>query len=184
MAALNLSSSLQGLFAAMSQRERRMVATALVAVVAFSVFMVSHGFSTSAARIRGRTAQKLRILGEAQVLAAGYGEARAKQEALERELAASNVKLISYLEERATQRGLELPTITPRPDVTLEGTKIQESAVELTLTDVKLNRLVEFLEAIEAGPGVVKVKFLRLEPRAKTETVTAWLTVATYHLKG
>ena len=65
----------------------------------------------------------------------------------------------------------------------VEGSKIVESAVELTLTDVKLNRLVDFLTAVEAGPGIVKVKYLRLEPRPAQETVTAWLTVATYKLK-
>jgi general secretion pathway protein M len=53
----------------------------------------------------------------------------------------------------------------------------------VTLTDVKLNRLVDFLQAVEAGPGIVKVKYLRLEPRPAQETVTAWLTVATYKLK-
>jgi general secretion pathway protein M len=44
--------------------------------------------------------------------------------------------------------------------------------------------LVEFLQAIENGPGVVKVKYLRLEPRPQNETITAWLTIATYRLKN
>ena len=45
-------------------------------------------------------------------------------------------------------------------------------------------RLTDFLAGVEAGPGVVKVKYLRLEPRVKDETVTAYVTVATYHLKN
>ena len=37
---------------------------------------------------------------------------------------------------------------------------------------------------VEAGPGLVRVKYLRIEPRLKDETLTAWVTVATYHLKN
>ncbi len=90
---------------------------------------------------------------------------------------------MSYIEERANQKGIELPSINPKADVPV-GDKIVESSVELTLTDQKLNRLVEFLQALEAGPGIVKVKYLRLEPRVQNETITAWLTVATYHVKN
>ena len=126
---------------------------------------------------------KLVKLEEVQALAAGYRDRTATQEALERQLQASNVRLISYLEEKSKKAGLELPSFNPKPEVPLEGSRILESAVELTLTDVKLNRLVEFLTALEAGPGIVRVKNLRLEPRIQNETVTAWLTVATYHLK-
>jgi general secretion pathway protein M len=184
MALSNLLSSAQTSFGTLSQRERRMVLAAGATVVLFTVFMVSHAFSSSADRIRNRTEQKLRQLQEVQELAAGYGDARAAQDELERQLATADVRLISYLEERATQKGLVLPSINPKADVPLEGTKIIESAVELTLTDVKLNRLIEFLQSVEAGPGIVKVKYLRLEPRPKSETITAWLTVATYHLKS
>lgn len=184
MAELSQLQTLQNTFATLSVRERRLVAIAGVAVTAFIVFIVMLSFSNKADAIRARTVTKLHKLDEVQQLAAGYREARATQDATERQLASSNVRLISYLEERATQRGLELPTINPRADVTIEGTKIVESGVELTLTDVKLNRLIDFMQAIEAGPGIVKLKYLRLEPRVQNESVTAWLTVATYHLKN
>ena len=88
------------------------------------------------------------------------------------------------LQTLAKKKGVELPTINPKADVALEGTKIVESSVEVTLTDVKLNRLLEFLQAVEGGPGVVKVKYMRLEPRVSNESITAWLQIATYHLKN
>lgn len=175
--------SLASSFSTLTQRERRMVVGAALAVTAFVVFMILFGFGSKADAIRRRTQDKLARLEEVQALAAGYGEQKAAQEALERQLQASNVRLISYLEEKAKKAGLELPSFNPRPDVPLEGSKILESAVELTLTDVKLNRLVDFLTAVEAGPGLVKVKHLRLEPRIQNESVTAWLTVVTYHTK-
>ncbi len=53
----------------------------------------------------------------------------------------------------------------------------------LTLTDITVNRLVDFFSAVERGPGVVKVKLLRLEPRTSNQTLTVWATIATYRLK-
>jgi len=178
-----LTTTLQTTFATLSVRERRMVAAAGTAVVAFIIFMVLFSFSNKADAIRNRTRTKAEQLAQVEQLAAGYRVQKAKQDAAERELMASNVRLISYLEEKATRAGLDLPTINPKADVPLDGTKIVESAMELTLTDVTLGRLVEFLTSVEAGPGIVKVKYLRIEPRVQNETVTAWVTVATYKLK-
>lgn len=176
--------TLQTSLSTLSARERRMVTVAAVALGVFLLFVVTFTFGSKAESIRKRTAQKIVQLEEVRTVAGGYGQARAAQEAMERQLAASNVRLISYLEEKAQKTGLELPTINPRADVALEGTKIVESAVEVTLTDVKLNRLVEFLTLVEAGPGIVKVRYMRLEPRVPNETITAWLTISTYHLKN
>lgn len=170
-------------FSALSAREKRMVVGAGLAVGVFIVLMVMLSFSNKAHSISDRTSKKITQLEEVQTLAAGYREAKARQDATEAQLRTSNVRLISYLEEKARPAGIELPSINPRPDVPLEGSKILESAVEVTLTDVKLDRLLEFLASVEAGPGVVKIKYLRLEPRPAQETVTAWLNVATYKLK-
>lgn len=179
----DLQQTLQTSFAALSSREKRMVGGAGLAVAVFVVFMVVFTFGNKADAIRRRTTEKIARLEEVQTLAAGYREAKGKQDALENQLRASNVRLASYLEEKAKPAGLELPSINPKADIPLEGSKIVESSVEVTLTDVKLNRLLDFLAAVEAGPGIVKVKYLRLEPRPAQETVTAWLTVATYKLK-
>lgn len=179
----DLQATVQTSFAALSSREKRMVGGAAAAVLLFVVFMVSWSFSSKADSIRRRTAEKIISLEEVQTLASGYRDAKAKQDALEGQLRASNVRLVSYLEEKAKPAGIELPSINPKADVPLEGSKIVESAVEVTLTDVRLDRLIDFLQKVEAGPGIVKVKYLRLEPRPAQETVTAWLTVTTYKLK-
>jgi general secretion pathway protein M len=178
-----LRGQLASSFSTLSLRERRLVVVAVAALLGFALFMLLFSFSSKADAIRRRTQEKIVKLEEVQALAAGYRDQKNAQEALERQLQASNVRLISYLEEKSKKAGLELPSFNPRADVALENSHIQESAVELTLTDVKLNRLVDFLTALEAGPGLVKVKYLRLEPRTQNESVTAWLTVSTYHLK-
>ena len=132
----------------------------------------------------GRELTALEIQAEYMNRAIRYRDAKGLQEAMEGRLAASNVRLISYLEEKGNKAGLSIPSINPKADVVLDGEKIVESAAEFTLTDIPLNRLVDFLAAVEAGPGVVKVKYLRMEPHLKDETLTAWVVVATYHLKN
>lgn len=179
-----LLAQLQASFATLSSREQRMIAAAGIAVACFVVFLVTWNFSNSAEGIRKRTQQKIARLEEVQDLAATYREAKGVQEAMEQRLAASNVRLISYLEDKGNKAGLSIASINPKAEVALEGDKIMESAAEFTLTDVPLNRLVDFLASVEQGPGVVKVKYLRIEPRLKEETLTAWVTVATYHLKN
>ncbi len=174
----------QSSFATLSAREKRLVIGAAIAVACFSLFLMMHSFSAKADAIRERTAQKLRKLDDVQTLALGFRESEAKRLAVESQLKSSNIRLITFLEERATKASIELPSINPKTDVPLEGDKIIESAVELTLTDVKLGRLLDFLASVEAVPGgLVKVKYMRLEPRPASETLSAWLTIATYHAK-
>lgn len=179
-----LTNNLQNSFATLSARERRLVMIGAAAFGLFVVFLVTWSFSSTANQIRKRTASKLVQLEQVQELAGTYRDAKGVQDAFEQQLSASNVRLISYLEEKGNKAGLSIPSINPKADVTLEGEKIVESAAEFTLTDISLTRLVDFLGAVEAGPGVVKVKYLRIEPRVKDETLTAWITVATYHLKN
>lgn len=180
----DLVSNLQASFSTLSKREQRMVAFGGIAAGIFLVFMVTFSFGQKADSIRRTTELKTRKLEDVLTLASGYRETKSRQDALEAQLAASNVKLISYMEDKAKAAGIELPTINPRPDVALDGTKIVESSVEVTLTDVKLNLLLDFLSALEAGPGIVKIKYMRLEPHATAENLTAFVTIATYHTKG
>lgn len=170
-------------FDRLSGRERRLVSLAGGAVALFVVFLVFLSFSSSAAAYRRRTADKQLKLQKIQGLAGTYRDAQQAREQAEAQLSNSNVRLITYVEERARNAGLEVPTMTPKADVPLGDGRIVESALELTFTDVDLRRLTDFLGAVERGPGVVKVKFLRLEPRPSGDMVTAWTTVATYRLK-
>jgi len=170
-------------FERLSSRERRMVLATGGAVVAFVVFIILLSFSNSANSYRKRTEQKLSKLREVQTLAASYRQATQERQAMEQQLASNNVRLISYIEDKATRAGLTVPNMTPKGDMGIGDGQIVESTVELTFTDVDLRKLYDFLTTVENGPGIVKVKSLRLEPRNSSETLTAWTTVATYKLK-
>ena len=170
-------------FERLSTRERQMVLATGGAVLAFVLFLILFSFSNSASGYRKRTDQKLAKLREVQTLAASYRQATDSRQAVEQQLTSSDVRLMSYIEDKATRSGLTVPNMTPKGEVGLGDGNIIESSVELTFTDVDLRKLHTFLQDVESGPGVVKVKSLRLEPRAAAETLTVWTTVATYKLK-
>jgi len=73
--------------------------------------------------------------------------------------------------------------MNPKGEVPLADGKIVESSIEIMMPDVRIDKLVAFLSEVERGPGVVKVKYLRLEPRPAAENITAWATIATYRMK-
>jgi general secretion pathway protein M len=173
-----------GWFLSRTERERRLVVICASAVAAFALFIIFFSFASTASSYRSHTAHKQTQMREVETLAASYNEAQRNRQSTEQNLKATDVKLISYLEEKGAAVGLDIPTINPKADVPLGDGRIVESSVELTLTDVPLTKLVSFLQNVERGPGVVKVKSLRLEPRVSDQVLTAWTTIATYKLKG
>jgi general secretion pathway protein M len=166
-----------------SPREQRLLMVAGGAVLAFSLFLTLFSFSNSAASYRSRTQNKLAKLQEVQQLAASYNQATAARNAIEAQLSSNDVSLLTYISDKATAAGLEVPNMTPKGEVGIGDGKILESSMELTFTDVDLRKLTEFLRSVESGPGIVKVKYLRIEPRPATDSLTAWTTVSTYKLK-
>ncbi|MCI0569941.1 MAG: type II secretion system protein M [Myxococcaceae bacterium] len=178
-----LLSNLQARWAALSAREQRLLMLMGAAVSAFTLFLVLFSFGSAAATKEQRIQTKLEQLEKVQELATSYGEAEAQRRAAEQQLTQSNVRLMSYLEQKATQAGLVIPTMSPKGDTTLGDGRIVESSVELTMTDITVRNLVDFLGSVESGSGVVKVKYLRVQPRPASENLTAWVNVATYRLK-
>ena len=167
----------QAWLARLNSREKRLLMAAGAAVVAFVFFLVIIGFAHGAARTRERTEKKLAKLGEAQALAAIYRDAEQSRQGLERQLSQSDVRLLTYLTEKSSDIGLDTPPMNPKGDVAVGDGRIMKSSVELTLTDVPLRKLVDFLSNVERGPGVVKVEHLSIEPRVLEKTVTARATI-------
>jgi len=174
----------QAWYLKLNPRERVLVTTAGVATVVVTTLVVLFLLATSADNTRHRTQSKLQRLAEAEQLAAGYAEAERARKRAEAALSASDVSLLTYVNDRGKQAGLDIPSLNPKGDIPVGDGRIIESSVELTLTDVTLPRLVDFLGSVEQGPGVVRVTFLRIEPRPKDGVLTAWTTVTAYRLKA
>jgi general secretion pathway protein M len=178
-----LWANVEAWYASLAARERRMVLLASGAVIVFGLFVTVFSLSNAASATQRRTTEKLNKLQEVEELAQGYRESEAQRAQVQRQLSNNGIKLISYVNEKGTAAGLDIQTINPKPELPVGDGNILESAVEVTLTDINIRKLVDFLNSIEAT-GMVKVKNLRLEPRVSNETVTAWITVVTYKLKG
>ena len=178
-----LLGNLQSWLASLSTRERRMVFGAAGGVAVFILFVVLTGISSTGHATERRIQDKLGKLQEVQELAATFTDSQNKRQQVERQLSGNGIKLISYIQEKGTSAGLDIQSMNPKSDAPLgEGGNIIESAVELTLTDVNIRRLVDFLTSVEVG-GAVKVKTLRMEPHKATDNLTAWLTIVTYRIK-
>lgn len=178
-----LLNDLRTRFEQLSGREKRLVMAAGGAVLIFILFITVLSFANSANTHRRRTQEKLAKLQQVQQLAASYNQATAARNAIEQQLTNSDVRLLSYISDKATAAGLDAPNMTPKGEVGIGDGKIMESTMELTFTDVDLRKLTDFLRSVESGPGIIKVKYLRIEPRPASQTLTAWATVATYKLK-
>jgi general secretion pathway protein M len=173
---------MQARFQGLTTRERRLVLMTGSAISLFVVFLILISFSATAAGYRRRTEEKLIKLREVQALASSYRESEQDRQQTERQLT-GKISLISYLEEKGTAAGVSIPAMNPKPDVPIGDGRIVESSVELRLSDVSIDKLVQFLSSVERGPGVVKVKYLRVEPRVQQQTLTAWTIIATYYMK-
>lgn len=177
-------SDLQVWYLRLTPRERVLVGSAGGATVVVVTFVTLFLLASSADATRRRTESKLQRLAEAEQLASGYAEAERVRKQAEAALTSSDVSLITYVGDKGTQAGLEIPSLNPKGDIPVGDGRIVESSVELTLTDVALPKLVDFLNSLEQGPGVVRVTFLRIEPRPKDGVLTAWTTVTAYRLKA
>ncbi len=178
-----LWTELQSRFGQLSERERKLVTGAGAGAYLLAILVLWFSFSSAAAGIRRRTEGKLKKLAEAQALAASYHEAEQSRQNLERQLGASSVSLISYIEEKGTAAGISIPSMSPKGDAPMGEGSIVESAVEVMLPDITITKLVNFLTAVERGPNLVKVKYLRIEPKLSNQTLTAWATISTYRMK-
>ncbi|HLT29825.1 MAG TPA: type II secretion system protein GspM [Myxococcaceae bacterium] len=173
---------LQTKFEALSTREQRMVLALIPVFVIVLFFILIITFDNSARSIRSRTEAKRDQLEQVRALAGNYSQAQAQRRAAEQQLSASNVRLLSLLEQRATQAGLTIPTMNPRGEAPVGDGRVLESRVDLTLADITVRELVDFLSAVERGPGVVQTTYLRIEPRPQAENLTANVNVSAYRL--
>ncbi len=179
-----LRAELVGWLGKLSPRERLMVSGAAAAVFVFIALL------TSAAISRGITSReqdieaKTRLLSQVSKLAEGFRQRQADRQALESRLRGPPVQLLSYVSQQGKSLDIEVGDLRPtNPPNDLEGLK--EDAVEVNLAKVELAKLAKFLQALERGQGVVRVRRLRINTRADDiRQVDATFTVSAFGLKS
>jgi general secretion pathway protein M len=178
-----LRAQAEAFLARLAPRERVMVAWAAAGVVAFVVVMVWAGVASAIGAREQRIGAKTQTLSQIGKLTQGYRQVQAERAALEARLRGPPVQLLSFVSQAGAQAGVEVNDL--RPGTPGGGEGVTEESVEVSLARLDLPRLARLLEALERGPGVVKVRRLRLTTRSDDPSlVDATLLVATYRLKG
>ncbi|MCL2625890.1 MAG: type II secretion system protein GspM [Cystobacterineae bacterium] len=163
-------------------RRERILLLAVAAALLVAVFFIIHlQIERKAQTIQRKITDKIQRLEQIEKLTGNYYLGQKRREYFENKLEKTIPGLTSHVEQAAAQANIEISSITPRADASIDE-NILERSVELTLTDVSLENLVAFLKACEIGPGIVFVKQLRMEPRPQN-VLTCWITVATYSKK-
>lgn len=180
-----LQADAEAFFQRLSQRERVLVTAAGLAVVAFVVFLVSLQIARGIAARERRIEEKTRVLSEVGKLAQGWRAAQAERASLEARLKGSSVPLMTFVAQTGARLGIEVNDLRPSPQGP-EGAQggVVEESVEVNVAKLDLPKLAALLEALERGPGVVKVR--RVNVRGRNDdpaAVDVSLLVATYQLK-
>ncbi|MEO1338696.1 MAG: hypothetical protein AAFV29_23835, partial [Myxococcota bacterium] len=93
----------------------------------------------------------------------------------------NNLRLLSYLEDKGKQAGIELKNITERPGENTGSEQVKEEAAEVSVKKVSLDRLYEFLRQVEQGNPLVKVRRLKIKQRFDDrQMLDASVTVGTF----
>jgi len=178
-----LWASAEAFFARLSPRERVMVTAALGAIALFILFLASTGVSRAIAASERRIEAKTEMLSQIGKLTQGYRQARAERQGMEARLRGPPVQLMSFVSQAGTQLGIEVNDLRPGVPATSDG--MAEDSVEVSLVRIDLAKLARLLDALERGPGVVKVRKVRLATRSDDPNlVDATLQVVTWQLKG
>ena len=174
--------SLRSAVGRMSRRERRLAALMLGVAVLFVLFLASMSIRNAMADRESRIAVKKAGLQKVLSMSEGFREAKAERERLEAKLRRSKgVSLFSLLEETGRKAGVTITKMTPRTPTTEGAVKME--AVDVSLENVTLDKLTDFVNHIQRSPQVVKILTLRIRRKMTSdETVDAKLMVATYSL--
>jgi general secretion pathway protein M len=177
-----LRANLEAFLARLSPRERVLVSAAAAAVALFVLFLVATGVSRSITARETRIASKTEMLSQIGKLTRGYRQAQAERQSLEARLKGPPVQLMSFVSQTGAQTGVEVNDLRPGTPSTADG--LTEESVEVNLARIDLPRLASLIDALERGPGVVKVRKIRVATRADDpKLVDVTLQVSTWQLK-
>jgi general secretion pathway protein M len=174
--------SAEAFLARLSPRERVMVLAAVAAVAAFVLFLVVTGVSRSLRARERRIEAKTQMLSQVGRLTASYRQQQSERQSMEARLKGPPVQLMSFVSQTGAQLGVEVNDLRPGTPAPTEG--LTEESVEINLARMDLGKLARLLDALERGPGVVKVRKLRLATRNDDPAlVDVTLQISTWQAK-
>lgn len=168
----------------LAPRERVMVTVAALAVLLFTIWLVAMRIGSGISAREARIEEKTKVISQVGKLAEGYRRRQAERQAFEARLKGPPVQLMSYVSQEGTRLGVEVTDLR-RTNSPGELVGLTEEAVEVNLPKIDLSRLARLLQALERGPGVVKVRRLKITTRTDDpQLVDAAVVVSTFQLKS
>jgi general secretion pathway protein M len=160
------------------------VGSAAAAVLLFIGSLVAAGMGASVSSHESRIDEKTKVLEQVGRLAGGYRRVQMERAALEARLKGQPVQLMSHVSQVGSGLGVEVTDLRPTgAPAELDG--VLEESVEVNLVRIELGKLAGVIQGLERGPGLVKVRRLRLSTRTDDpKLVDATVVVATYRLKS
>lgn len=168
----------------LSPRERLAVGAAAVGVFLFVTSLTSAAISRGISSREEEIEAKTRLLSGVSKLAEGFRQRQSERQALEARLKGPPVQLLSYISQAGAAQKIEVGDLRP---VAAQGelAGLKEDAVEVNLAKVELVNLARFLQALERGQGVVRIRRLRINTRTDDpRQVDATFTVSAFELKS
>jgi general secretion pathway protein M len=179
-----MRADLEAWWSRLAPRERVMVGAAGAAVALFVVFLVATGISRGVSAREARIEDKTKVLAQVGKLAATYRAAQGERQALEARLKGRPVQIMSHVSQTGATLGIEVNDLRPS-GAPVEADGLVEESVEVNLARLDMPRLARLLQALEGGPGVVKVRRIRVTTRTDDpKLVDVTLVVATYGMKS
>ncbi len=173
----------EGVVQRATPRERIMLAGMAAGVVLGLVALISLGFAHAIHRRELSIAAKTKSLKEITQLAATYAERSRARQMLEQRLKAK-VALFTFIDDVSKREHIEIGDMQDHGSNTGQD-KITESTVELDLNKLTLDKLTDFLNALERDTHLIKVKKIRLRGRIDDpNAVDVSMTIAAYATAG
>lgn len=169
-------------FERLSGREQGMVLFMIVAILGmifgFGGYFVNKDLTARSKRIAAKT-NKLEEIGR---LRTDYQRRLNEQKRIANEVRSNkSMRILSYLEDLSKKANIELGNASERGGEPTGSDLVKEEAAEVMIKNVSLDRLYDFLERIEKGNRLVKVRRLKIKKRFdNNKMLDATVTVGTF----
>ena len=169
-------------FERLSGREQIMVLVMIVALIGMIIGFGGYFVNKDLTAKQRRIAAKVDKLKEIAELRNDYQRRLNEQKRLADEVRRNkDTRILSYLEGLSQKANIELKNASERQGEATGSDQVKEEAAEVTIQNVSLDRLYEFLRQIEEGNRLVKVRRLKIKTRFDNkEMLDANVTVGTF----
>ena len=178
-----MARSFKNVIAGLSPREQRLVGVMGLLFIVFAIFLIVFLFNAKVAELEETSEELTNALRLLDEKADDYQMAQQLKQQLKRSASKKPTPLSTIVDKASKKVELDTPDTKELPDQP-RGTQWVEHAVDLSLRDVGILKLTEFMEAIEDNRKKFPIAISKLEinkrNRAADHTYQVKMTVSTY----